>query len=97
MYDDGRKLSLELEAKAADNRLGTTLVWDTHGSRLLHGVLNAETEFFRILNDPVSGQLKIIQPFFLFQHNFIRHDTSPDRSADYAALFLIPRGTALIL
>ena len=59
MYDDGRKLSLELEAKAADNRLGTTLVWDTHGSRLLHGVLNAETEFFRTEEGQNAAHMRI--------------------------------------
>ena len=52
VYDDGRRLSLDINASAADNRLQTQLLWDTQKATPLQGVLNAETEFF--VND--AGQ-----------------------------------------
>lgn len=47
VFDDNRHMSLDVEATAKDNKLQTNIYWDAHQEKPLHGVLNAETEFFK--------------------------------------------------
>ena len=58
--DDGRHLSLDLNAKADDDKLTTRLIWNTHAKKPLHGVLNVQTEFRENSNRQNEASLSIL-------------------------------------
>lgn len=57
--DDGRQLSLDVQATAADNKLETHLIWDAHSKTELRGVLNAEAEFFKNEQQQDAAHIRI--------------------------------------
>ncbi|MBQ7421227.1 MAG: translocation/assembly module TamB domain-containing protein [Prevotella sp.] len=59
VYDNGRRLSFDIDAHAINNLLTTSLVWDTHNATPLHGILNAETEFFKTEKGTDAAHMRI--------------------------------------
>lgn len=45
--ETGHPMTMDINAKADDDKLNTTIKWDTHGEKPLNGVLNTNIDFFR--------------------------------------------------
>lgn len=69
VYDDGRRLSVELNADAADNKLTTSVLFNTHNSLQMRGTMNAETEFFKTETGKDAAHVRIHPSEFFIDDN----------------------------